>query len=417
MKKEGIKDKIKNLLLWSQQYTKTDMVYLAKGGFWLSVGKIGVMLISLGTMVAFANWLPIKTFGTYQFVISVAGIAAIAGLPGIKTAIVRSIAKKKEGSLTAAFKAKLIWSFIGSAGLLVLAGWYFINENFLLAGAFLVPAIFLPLKLSAGIFASFWQGKKRFDIRTKLSVLSDFGIAAVLVATLFLTNKLWLILTAFFGGTAFFYTIAYFYTQKKVKNKEIDESLIPFGKSLTLISIIGTIAEYIDKVILWKFLGPFQLAIYTFALKPVEKVRSFTPIQGLVLPKLAEKGVKEKERKKSIFRKFLLMFAVSIPLAAIAALVAPFVYKLVFPQYMDSVTYFRPLLLLVAALPIGIIGTALIAEMKTRYLYITNTAVPLFKIILFLVLTPFYGIWGIVIAILLAEVLRGILSIYFFWKI
>ena len=414
---KNLKKRVIKFLLWSQKYTKTDMVYVAKGGFWLTMGKIGVMLISLGTMAAFANWLPAKTFGTYQFVISITGIAAIAGLPGIKTALVRSIAKGKEGSLGLAFKEKFIWSFIGSAGLIVLAGWYFINKNLLLAGAFLVPAIFLPLKTSSGIFASFWQGKKCFDIRTKLSIASDLGIAIILIFTLFITDKLWLILTAFFGSTAFFYAIAYLYTQKKVKNKEVDENLIPFGKNLTAISIIGTVAEYIDKVILWKLLGPVQVAIYTFAIKPIEKVRGFTPVQNLVLPKLAEKKIENNEQKKAIFRKFLLMFALSIPLTLIAAIAAPFVYKLIFPQYTESVVYFQVLSLLIITLPLGILGTALVAEMKTRHLYAINATVPLFKIILFLSLTPFFGIWGIVIGLISAEILKGILSIYFFWKI
>ena len=417
MKTKEIKNRIKNFLIWSQKYTKTDMIYVAKGGFWLTLGKVSVMFISLGTMAAFANWLPAKTLGSYQFVISIAGIAAIAGLPGIKIALVRSIAKEKEASLNLAFKKKFSWSLIGSAGLIILACWYFINENFILASAFIVPAIFLPLKISSGIFASFWQGKKRFDIRTKLSIASDLGIATILIFTLFTTDKLWLILTAFFGSTAFFYTIAYFYTQKKVKNKEIDENLIPFGKSLTLMNIIGTIAEYIDKIILWKLLGPINVAIYVFALKPIEKVRGFTPIQRLALPKLVEKNIENEKQKKAIFCKFLLMFMASIPLAVVAALIAPFVYKIVFPQYMNSVIYFQALSILITTLPLGILGTALISEMKTRHLYITNIAVPLFKIILFLSLAPLYGIWGIIIGLISAEILKGILSIYFFWKI
>jgi len=412
-----MKNKIKNLLLWTQKYTKTDMIYIAKGGFWLSTGKAGTILISLATMAAFANWLSVKTFGTYQFVISIAGLAAIAGLPGIKTALVRSIVKRKEGSLAVAFKTKFIWSLAGSAGLLVLAGWYFINENLLLAGTFLVPALFLPLKSSFGIFASFWEGRKRFDVRTRLGILTDLGIAAVVIFTLFITNKLWLILTAFFGTTVVLYAIAYLYTRKKVQNREIDENLVPFGKNLTVMNIISTVAQYMDKIILWKLLGPVQVAVYIFALKPIEKVRGSMPIGKLALPKLAEKRIKGEERKKAIFRKFLLMFIITIPLAIIAFFAAPLVYKIIFPQYMDSVIYCQALTFLITTMPFGILGTALIAEIKIRHLYITNTTVPLFKIILFLILTPLYGIWGIVATILLAEVLRGALSLYFFWKI
>lgn len=412
-----MKNKIKNLLLWAQKYTKTDMIYVARGGFWLLAGKVGIVLISLATMAAFANWLPVKIYGTYQFIISMVGLATIAGLPGIKTALVRSIVKNKEGSLAVAFKTKFIWSLAGSAGLLALAGWYFINENLLLAGTFLIPALFLPLKSSFGIFASFWEGRKRFDVRTRLGVLVDLGIAAVVIFTLFITNKLWLILTAFFGTTAILYAIAYLYTRKKVQNKEIDENLVSFGKNLTVMSAIGTAAQYMDKIILWKLLGPIQVAVYIFALKPIEKIRSSMPIQKLALPKLAEKRIKGKERKKAIFHKFLLMFIITIPLAIIAVFVAPFVYKIVFPQYMDSVIYCQTLTFLIATMPFAILGTALVAEIKIRHLYITNTMVPLFKILLFLALTPLYGIWGIVAALLLAEVLRGVLSLYLFWKI
>lgn len=393
------------------------MIYIAKGGFWLLLGKILVVLISLATMVAFANWLPAKTFGTYQFIISIAGVAAIAGLPGIKTAVVRSIAKRKEGSLSAAFVTKLRWSLLGSAVLLGIAGWYFINRNLLLASAFLVPAIFLPIKSSCGIFAGFWEGRKRFDIRTRLAVLSELGIAGALIFTLFVTNELWIILTAFWGATAAFYAMAYLYTQKMTRNKEIDKDLIPFGKNLTLMGVINTTASHLDRIILWKLLGPVQVAVYSFALKPIEKVSGLIPIQNLALPKLAEKDLKNKEQKKSIFRKFLLMFLLSVPLAAIIAVAAPFIYKSIFPQYMDSIPYFQVLSLLIVTLPIGILNTALIAEIKTRYLYITNIIVPLFKIVLFLALAALYGTWGVVIALLLSKILQGALSLYFFWKI
>ena len=35
---KNFKDKTYNLLRWSEKYTKTDMVYLAQGSFWLSLG-------------------------------------------------------------------------------------------------------------------------------------------------------------------------------------------------------------------------------------------------------------------------------------------------------------------------------------------------------------------------------------------
>ena len=413
---KALKKKIVSLLRWSQRYTKTDMVYIAKGSFWLLSGKGALVLISLTTTVAFANLLPLETFGTYQFVISVAGIVGISALPGMGTSVVRSIAKGKEGSLALAFKTKFTWALLGSMVLLAIALWYYINDNNLLAVSFFIVAPILPLKLASGVSASFWAGKKRFDMTMSLRVLADVGIAGVTITALFLSDNLWIIVLAFFGSTAFFYGLTYLYTQPKTENGEVDKEMVPLGKSLTVMGAVETLASHLDKIILWKVLGPVQVAIYTLSIKPIKKVKGFLPIATLALPKLSENGVKGYERKRSILRKVLIMFLVSIPFAVALAVAAPIAYKLLFPQYMDSVKYFQALTFLVAMLPATLLGTSLIAEMKTKYLYITNTVVPIIKIILFLILAPIYGIWGIVSALLIMSVVSAGMNLYFFWK-
>ena len=69
-----IKEKIYNLLRWSEKYTKTDMVYLAHGGFWLSFGQIISSLSSFLLAIAFANLLPKETYGNYKYILSIASI-------------------------------------------------------------------------------------------------------------------------------------------------------------------------------------------------------------------------------------------------------------------------------------------------------------------------------------------------------
>ncbi len=411
-----IKKRIVKLLRWSQRYTKTDMVYIAKGGSWLISGKFIISAISFATLVAFANLLPAETYGTYQFVIATVGILGVLALPGIGTALVKSIAQKKEGSLDLAFQTKLKWSLLASLALLLISGWYYLNDNVLLATAFLIATPILPLKLASGVFGSFWNGRKRFDKHIILKVLADIGIATSVITTLFLTDSLLIILFAFFFSTAFFHYLAYIYSSRQTENREVDEEMIPYGKNLTVMGFIGTVASHLDKIVLWKFLGPVQVAIYTFSYTPIKKVKGFIPINTLLLPKLSENGVKGEKRKKKIFKKFLLMFAVTIPFSVLLALAAPFVYDLIFPQYAESVRYFQALTLLVAMLPFTVMATSLLAEMKIRYMYITKTAVPILKIILFLVLTPIYGIWGVVVALIISQLATHTMNLYFFWR-
>ena len=413
---KDIKKRIVKLLRWSQKYTKTDMVYIAKGSFWLVGGKVFIVAISLATTVAFANLIPKEVFGTYQFIISVAGIVGISALPGMGNSLIRSIAKGKEGSLSLAFKTKFRWALLGSLALFFVSAWYYINENNLLALSFLTVALIFPIKVATSASMGFWNGKKRFDLYMVLRVLADIGIAGATIAALFLSDDLVVIVGVFFGSSALFHGLAHLYSYSKIENNETDDEMVPLGKNLTLMGVIGTLADYLDKIILWKLLGPVQVAIYTLSLKPISKVSGFLPIATLALPKLSENGVKGYKRKRSILRKVIIMFMVSVPFAVALAVAAPIVYKLLFPQYMDSVKYFQTLTFLVAMSPTAIIGTSLLAEMKTKYLYITSTVAPIMKIALFLILAPIYGVWGIISALLITSVVGAGMNLYFFWK-
>ena len=413
---KGIKKKIIKLLRWTQKYTKTDMVYIVKGGFWLASGKGVLILISLATTVAFANLLPVETFGTYQFILAIVGFVSITSLPGIGTALVRTIAKGKDGSLSLAYRTRVKWALWGSLALLLVSGWYFFNENYILGSAFLILAPIFPFKITYGTTGNYWNGKKRFDVKMIIKVLADAGIAGSTIVALFLTNNVLVIVATFFGSTALFYSVAYLYTRGKTENDETDEDMISLGKNLTLMGAIGNMTSSLDKIILWKVLGPVQVAIYTLSLKPIKKVKGFIPISALALPKLSENGVGTYKKKKSVLRKMGLLFLITIPSALVLVILAPFAYSILFPQYMDSVPFFQALTFLFAMLPTTLLGDSLIAEMKTKYLYITKSAIPIIKIVLFLILAPIYGIWGIVISLISVSIIGALLNLYFFWK-
>ena len=408
---------LKNFLRWTEKYTKTDMIYAAKGSFWTLAGKGILALVSIASLAAFANLLPMKTYGTYQFILSIASIAAISSLTGMGPSVTRSIAKGYEGSLSHAFKIRLKWSTLGSVGLIVTSAWYFMNNNPTLAISFLLIAMFFPFESASMMFVSFWQGKKRFDIQSFYLVISTIAAVTAVVSILFLTNNLVLIILTYFASYAIFMLIAYFLTLKNVKNNKQDKEMVPFGKHMSAMNVIGALSSHIDKVILWSLLGPIQVAIYTMSIMPIQKLYSFNPIYNIALPKLSTHGIKGEKRKKNIFYKFLILFTVTVPIAIILILIAPFVYKILFPQYLNSVKYFQVLCTWLILAPFTLLSSSFVAEMKTKFMYTEQITVPIIKIILFFCLAPFLGIWGLIIAILTAEVIRGGLLLYFFSKL
>jgi O-antigen/teichoic acid export membrane protein len=90
-----LKQKTIKILRWLQKYTRTDMVYVAKGGFWWIFGNVCVLLLSFVTMVAFSHWVPKEVFGAYQYILSTIAILSLFALPGMQSALVRAVAKGK----------------------------------------------------------------------------------------------------------------------------------------------------------------------------------------------------------------------------------------------------------------------------------------------------------------------------------
>ena len=410
-----LRQKIYDFLRWSEKYTGTDMIYLAKGGSWVISGSAIASLLGISVMVIFDRFISKEIFGTYQYILSMAAIIGIFSLPGIDTALIRTVAKGNEKILIACFRKKVKWGLIGSLISVSIAFWYFLQQNFELGILFLIISFFLPFINSLLIFLIFWNGKKRFDIQNKYYIFYSLIATFILILIIILTKNLVFIVFGYFSAFTLAGIIFYRLTVKKISNEKEDKETIPFGKHLTLMNAIHTLSGYIDKVILWKFLGPIAVAIFIFAEKPVQKFQGLFPISSLALPKLSQSNIKK--TKKDLFRKFLKLF-LFIGLAVLAyILISPFLFKILFPAYPESVLFSQVLSLVVLFVPFTLLSASLLTEMKKKELYLIQTITPLSKIILFIILIPLLQIWGVVISILISQTLNGALTLYFFRKI
>jgi len=413
--KTKIKERFFAFVAWSEKYVETDMLYAVKGSFWIIFGKVGLFLISLAKMFVFGRYAEQEVYGVYAFILSMSAMLSIFSLPGVNTSLIKAIAKKKDGTLDLAIKERFKFSLLGSLASLMIAGWYIYNANQALALAFLVVAFFLPFQYVFPIFLSFWNGRKDFKRSSKYELLSAILVAAVTIPVIIYTNNPILIIVALFGSQSFLDGLLLLRTRKEKENEEVLEETIGFGKNLTMMLVISSFVGQIDKIILWKFFGPAQLAIYSFAQLPIQKVEGAMPIGSLALPKIGERNFQE--IKVGIMKKFKKLFLISIPLFLAAFLSAPFLYKILFPQYIESVPYFQAFSFILLLSPFTLLSASLISEMRKKDLYIIQTATPFFKIALFLALIPFFQIWGVVLAAVISQLFNGILTFYFFKKL
>lgn len=398
-------------IMLASGFSKNTLAYVAKGSAWWLGGKLSLLVAALATMLAFAHWVPKETFGTYQYVISAFQLVSIFALPGMGPALVRAIAKNKDGTLSRVTSTKIRWALTGSTLLILASVWYLVNQNIVLSLSFLIGALLLPLNQAYPIFAAFWNGKKKFNIQAKYVSLSAALATVVLLATLYLTNNVIIILISFFASQTLFNWIFYKKTLDKIDNQDLDLEAISYGKHLTLMEAVEITSLYVDKIVAWHMLGPISLAIYSFAQLPIQKLSELMPIVPLALPKLSED---KQYTKASIYRAFNRLLLISIVFVIFLILLAPWLYQILFPQYMNSVPLFRILSLVILAAPFTLFFTSLLADMKKKELYTIRIISPSIKIALFIILTPILGIWGIVAAILVSETIKSLLSLYLF---
>ncbi|XOB42201.1 MAG: oligosaccharide flippase family protein [Candidatus Nealsonbacteria bacterium] len=414
---EKTKNLIYSLLKKSERYTQTDMIYLAKSGFWLTLGQIISTAASLLLAIAFANLLDPVTYGNYKYILSLVGMLGILTLSAMRIAIIQATARGLEGSFYTGFKVRLKWGILASLTAIGLAAYYWFKGNYLLPIPLLISALFLPLMQASQVYESFLIGKKLFSIHVKYSVFRRIVSAGAIIITLFITKNLFWLIAVYLVSHTFLNYSFYLITKSKFKpNKKEDPQTLSYGKHLTLMGVISVVANYLDRILLFTLVGSAQLAIYSFAILIPDQIKSLMKqnVGTLAFPKLSIRS--REEIKLNIMQKFWKLFFLTGVVAVIYVIIASFLYKIFFPQYLDSIPYSRLFALSFIAVPITLLSTIFQAQMMKKELYIIRI-VPVIRIILLVVLTPLYGIWGVIIAQISAVICAFILILWLLQKI
>ncbi|HEY4506281.1 MAG TPA: oligosaccharide flippase family protein [Candidatus Paceibacterota bacterium] len=403
------KDRAYQLLRYLEKYTKTDMVYLAREGSWLVGEKIVTGVAIFLSAVIFANLLPQETFGTYKFVLSIVALLGIISLPGINTAIVNWVARGEKVTRMSFF-IRLKWGIIMTIVIFGISTYYYVNGNQTLALALFIAAIFSPIMEALSVYAAKLNGEKKFKKLAVSQSISQTIAFCGLFLTLYLTDSVIIILLSYFLIWTSLNLIFYFLSvtsddPKKPLNKE----LVRYGKNITAMNILSTIAAHIDKLLLFHFLGATELAIYIIATAPLEQLRGILQITSpLAQPKLAQRS--REEVRGTIFPKILRFVFVAIAMAVAYIVLAPILFSVFFPRYPEAVLLsqvFAISLLAVNNIPRVIFESQ--QMVKESYIFKIFAGITRVVLIVFLVI-PF-GVWGVIYARVIAEIIIFLFSL------
>jgi O-antigen/teichoic acid export membrane protein len=246
-------------------------------------------------------------------------------------------------------------------------------------------------------------GKARFDLSLWVSIVwGSMMIAATLAIIAFKQSAL-LMLIAGMGIQASVYL---YYSRKNPppseqgQDQKNTKAIIRYGWQMTLVGLPSNLVWYFDKILISKYLGFSQLAVFTIANLLPEKIKTFLKqFFVITFPKQA-KGSDSIERRRKLTKAVLigiLIFSSGIALYIIAS---PLLIPLLFPHYNTKETIFLTCLssLTLITTPATLFVQYLEAQGMIRETQIANWgAAGIFAIALF-TLIPLYGLVGAIVA-------------------
>lgn len=238
-------------------------------------------------------------------------------------------------------------------------------------------------------------------------IISTVSILAAIVikgnlTTILLSYFLPLICTRFF-----FYRKEISTTERR--NDLLTEETLSYGKHLTWASLPNVVGAQIDKILMWMFFGPAELAVYAISLAIPTQIQGLLKrAEILALPKLSSNRI----TNQNLLRKWFIFTLGTLPIAIIYILLAPMIFSTLFPQYVNAVLYSQILSVIIVLTPKTIIRSFLEARGASKKLYIFHSSTSVTKILLFLILVPNFGSFGAVLSIVINEIF-SLLFIFF----
>lgn len=407
-----------SFLRWSERYTKTDMVYLVQGASWLTLSQIIASLSGFVLLYILANELTPQKLGEYRFLMTGFTLVCVFSLPGMRTALRESVPKGYTGNLDIAFWSMFRWGLMSSAISILIAAYYFFNENYGLSLGFVMIALITPVYNAATGYAEYLIAIKSLRQNTIYSVTTRcVGLLFTIVAVLVAPQFAWVILTATLLGAVVPNLIFHIKVMKKhySKDKPKDPTITTYAKHLSIMTALGLFAGQLDKILIWNVIGAKALAIFYIAQTVPQNISS--NLNTIPILAFAKFGSKDPKVIKVTLLPKLIKYLIVIAFICFGyILIAPTIFNWFFPTYLDAIPYsiaFACIPVFGALLPLK---TYLTTIKATRALYVISIVPPATRIAVALLLIPSLGLWGVVWSMISEALIRSILLLYYFFN-
>ena len=390
---------VNSILNAAWEIARMDLRPLLKGVAHLSLNQIIGIGTALILALAYAHILPKEIYGTYKYILALFGMLTVFSLPGMDSAAQKWIATGKEGVFWPTFRKRVEWSGVSVLAGLGIGLYYLVNGNEVLAYSFLIAAPLLLVLEPFSHFSALLIGRQQYQRYSYYSAALQLATASVILVTIFLTQNVVIIIASYFLSFVLARGIVlWLVVLRNPPIGEHEDEVIRYGTHFSIINILGVGSGQLDAILLFHYLGPIALAVYSFGQAASDQARKIFKIVTSVMAFPKFSALDTERLKRELPHKILIAHLVTVPLALALIAIIPVFYHLLFPAYVESIPYAQVMAGLLAFSPVRMISTAINAKGSIKDIYAINLTASLMQIVLLIFLVPLYGIWGAVFA-------------------
>lgn len=398
---------------------------MAKDTFWVFVAQFIGVLGSMGLIALLTKNLTKYDFGQFQLLISSVALSNIVALNGLNKSNLKGAAKGFDEiidrTITLSLKFTLpllIVCLIYTAYKTVYQEFDFFTLTVLAFGCFGVV-------YSSSLYLSFLNGKRKFFQARLFSVIIVISRLLILgLGSFYYPNIIVLILLDFgiqliigIVGTMYSRSLIDKNSIESVENNKEIVSLIKLGWGFTGLAGFNILASKLEKIILGA-IDPISLASYQVgAMIPnaiKSNVKSFISVPIAYWIKL-----EAKDNSTVIMKYWHYLIALGIASFLFVMVFLKIILSLFFTaEYASSfeVGYILSISLIFIFLS-HVVANFFIYQGYERVLYKTTVGFSVLKIISYILIIPLYGIYGLILSIVLIEFLNFIVTLIIFLNI
>ncbi len=385
--------------------TGVDYGYFLRHGSATLLQNAGALAFAIAASILLIAKLPVAVYGNYAYIMALIGICGACTLSGMNTAVAQAAACGREKALDIAVRIQTRWC----AALSLPFGAYalylydtgvdgsFIGALVIAGGAFLITTTLSPA-------SAFLFGKKEFK-RLAFYGIAFNGMTLILLAIVTSrTDSLIAVMCAYgfssVSSALYLYIRARaLYARKIINTPEKDDgSLFRFSGHLSIINAFSILAEHADKIILFHFLGPVQLAIYSIASHIMDAGKAaIRSVISVSLPKLSMTAMTDIRR--GMMGRVIWGMGAGIIVCVAYWIIIPPMIKGIFPEYRPAIAYAQLLgISFIFIIPITHIAYVFHSQKMMVMLYVNGILPNMMRILCYMGAAAYWGIEGIVIS-------------------